>query len=462
MNKKQNIILLTIDSLRADHLGCFGYFKDVSPNIDKLASEGVFFSQAISNGDATPSSFPPIITSSYPSLHLIREALGRKQVFLSSDRMTIAEVLKKNGYSTAAFNAKNPLISSFFHYDRGFDVFDDQMDEFFKGNKARNKILHSLTHPIQYCNWHMAALVKYVLGKAPNSANAINKKAISWLRKNGSSFFLWLHYMDVHSPYNSSSFVERMKAFRLDRKMRSGKDLSGYELRMLVKVYDDSIKYLDHEIGCFLNELERSGISCDDTYIIFTSDHGEQFMEHGRVGHGLVYDEVLHVPLVICGPGIEKNTVIKDQVSLLDIGPTIVDLLHIPKVKSFQGRSLLPLINGKDNTKRDVISEGSNPLIDNSKQFSFRTEEWKYILTLNEDNRQLKAELYNLHRDPGEKENLIEIEKTKAEEFRSKILNHIAMEERERVKTNETTGLDVYRIEDKRKIEERLKELGYI
>jgi len=459
MNKKQSVILLTIDSLRADHLGCLGYFKDVSPNIDKLASEGALFSQAISNGDATPSSFPSIMTSSYPSLHLVREILlegrWRKMLCLSSDRVTIAEVLKENGYSTVAFNAKNALISSFFHYDRGFDVFDDQMHEIeFKGIKAPNKILDVPTRCIR--------AGKYVLGKKPYSASAINKKAISWLRKNRDSFFIWLHYMDAHHPYNPIGFIERIKAFRLDRKMRSRRYLSEAELKMLVKIYDDAIKYVDHQIGCFLHELKKEGISCDETNIVLVADHGEQFMEHGWIGHGFVYDEVLHVPLVICGPGVRKKTVIKDQVPLLDIGPTIVDLLHIRKVKSFQGRSLLPLISGKEDIKRVVISEGKNPLIDNSKLFSFRTEEWKYILTLDNDNRQLKVELYNLYADPREKENLIETEKTKAEEFKLNILNHIEMEERERNKTNKTRDRQTYSILEKRKIEERLKELGYI
>jgi arylsulfatase A-like enzyme len=315
---------------------------------------------------------------------------------------------------------------------------------------------------------HTGVKLRYeILGIGSDRANTINKKAIRLLRKNKSGFFLWLHYMDVHAPYNPGSFFQRIEAFRLSRKIKGGKNLSEYELRMLMRIYDSAIMYVDYEIGCLLDELKRMGISYDDVYIILIADHGEQFMEHGEIGHGALYDEVLYVPLIISGPGIEKSTVIKHQVSLLDLSPTILDLLCIPGVNSFQGKSLLPLINGNDNTERTVISEGGARFIDsinlksiNLNLFSFRTEEWKYILSLDEGKKQVKAELYNLIADPKEKENLIEREKIKADEFKLNILNHIAMEER--LKADKTTEHETYNIREKKKIEERLRDLGYI
>jgi arylsulfatase A-like enzyme len=474
MNVKRNVIFLTIDSLRADHLGCLGYSKDITPNIDKLANEGALFSQAISNGDVTKTSFPSIITSSYASLHPERKVVTKGQphrwLLLSSDRTTIAEVLKKNEYSTVAFIARNPWISSYFHYDRGFNVFDDQlfhgMPYYWKPTETASFIGIKCKKIFLRLNRSIRAW-KTILGVGSERANAINSKAISWLRKNSSCFFLWLHYMDVHQPYNANTFMKRIKAFSLDKKILMSRKththmLTRNELDIWINLYDNAINRLDHEIGSFLYELEKEGISHDESYIIVVADHGEQFMEHGWIGHGSLYDEVLHVPLIICGPGIERKIVIKDQVPLLDVGPTIIDLLHIPKVNNFQGKSLLPLIKKKDNAKRDIISEGLNPLINKSKAYSFRTGEWKYIFTLDEGKKELKAELYNLHTDPGEKENLIEIEKTRAEEFRLNILNHITKQEKEHFMTKETVETEVYNIEDRIKIEERLKDLGYI
>lgn len=467
MDGRQNVILLTIDCLRADHLGCLGYSKKVSPNIDDLAKNGVLFSQAISNGGNTMSSFPSILTSSYPIVHFSEERmLPYRWLFLSETRETIAEVLKRNGYHTAAFHS-NPWISSFFHYDRGFNTFDDGTDKLFgKSELFRDvKILHKILNNFRLGN----ALYRTLRGHKGNTdrASVINKKAILRLKNNSDNFFIWLHYMDVHGPYIplESTVLERINAFRIYRKSKDPENFSEQDLKILISFYDLEIKYVDSEIGSFLNEVSKMGISLDNTYVILTADHGEQFMEHGLVGHGFLYDEVIHVPLIIAGPGIRPQ-VIQEQVCLLDLSPTILDLLNIPKVESFQGTSFRPVMNGEKSRKKGVISEGNTfvYLGNTASRFSYRTEKWKYILLLDENYKQIDAELYNLQNDPKEQENVIEKERKIAKELKLKLLDHIAMENRERLKKvgmKERPKIE-YDEEEGKEIEKRLRSLGYM
>jgi len=267
--------------------------------------------------------------------------------------------------------------------------------------------------------------------------------------------------MDVHTPYIplDSTITERLKAFRLFWKIwRNNWNISDDELKTIAHFYDREINYVDNEIGLFLNEINKMGISLDNTYIIITADHGDQLMEHGSIGHGFFYEEVIRVPLIICGPGIRKNVTVEDLVCLMDLGPTILDLLNVQKVDSFQGESLLPIMYEKKASKDAVILEGIN-----SNSFAYRTNEWKYIL-MDNNSKDVSEELYNLRTDPKEKTNLVNEEKTKAEEFKSKIFDHIQieMDERLRMKSKEKSVIPEQRMEEKEQIERRLRMLGYM
>lgn len=466
MEEKSNVILLTIDSLRADHLGCLGYSKEVSPYIDDLAKKGVLFSWAISNGSNTPSSFPSIITSSHPLVHPSgkQRGLPPNWLFLSEKRVTIAEVLKKSGYSTAAFNS-NPWTSSFFGYNRGFDVFEEL--DYSSGITDILKDIDILHKHLYHLRRIYTALYEIILrGKSKHAhrASVLNRKAINWLEDHSNGFFIWLHYMDVHAPFipPEIAFLERINALRLFRKVEKYKpNFSEDELKMFVKFYDGEIKYVDHEIGNFLNEIKKIGVSLDNTYIILTADHGEQLMEHGVVGHGLLYDEVIHVPLIICGPEIEENTVIRNQVELLDICPTILDLLRIQQVEGSQGTSLVSLIKGEKSQKKDIISETISDI--GWKILSYRTEEWKYILVLDENDKKIDAELYNLKDDPKEKESLVEKRKEIVDKFETKILTHMLTEKPMLAKkTEKESAIFQFDAKEKDQIKKRLKSLGYI
>jgi len=425
MSEGRNVILITIDDLRADHLSCLGYRRKTSPNIDRLAEKGVLFRQAISNGGNSPCSFPSILTSSYALMNTLGNERGHPPdwIFLSKENVTIAETLKREGYSTAAFHS-NPWLSSFFYYNRGFDFFEDSfrgLGESFvlRGVSTRHKVLEYL--------WALRILYDKMRNKSDTCIEALNQKGISWLQKrNNKDFFLWIHYMDVHTPLvpPNLSPLKRLRAIWLYWKQRRrSTHLSEEELRTLVDFYDREIMHVDQEIGIFLDEIEKIGVSAENTYIIITGDHGEQFMEHGIVGHGRLYDEVLHVPLIFCGPGIRANTKIDSQVSLLDLSPTIIELLNINEVQTFQGTSLLPVMRGENKKKRGIFSEiaGSR----GRKAISFRTENWKYIVWFNGEK---KRELYNLEQDPKETENLAGKEEGKTRMFETKISNHLRTE----------------------------------
>ncbi|UCE95808.1 MAG: sulfatase [Candidatus Bathyarchaeota archaeon] len=455
-----------MDCLRADHLGCLGYLGNTTPNLDSLAKKGILFSQAISNGGNTVSAFPAILTSSYSRMHHLRESgdLPHGWLFLSETRKSIAEILKSNGYNTAAF-LSNPWVSSFFHYNRGFDDFYDKTSnslskaEIFRGFGLAYKILDSFR-----VGHALYSILKGSKGNA-DRARIINDKAISWLKEHSGNFFLWLHYMDAHEPYIplESTISERLKAVRLFRKSKDPQ-FSKHNLRILVDLYDREIKYVDREIGILLNRISKMGL-LENTYIILTSDHGQQFMEHGIIGHGYLYDEVVRVPLMISGPGIPPNTLIQKQVCLLDLSPTILDLLNIPKAASFQGETFLPKIFSEKKQEEGVIIEGI-PFKHQGKtlsRFCLRTEKWKYILLLNENYEQVDAELYDIISDPAEQKNIARREEKIVYKMKLKLLDHIDMEKREQKPQNmrEMSKLE-FNKENRREIERRLEGLGYI
>jgi arylsulfatase A-like enzyme len=405
MGMRQNVILITVDSLRADHLSCLGYAKPTTPNIDALARKGVLFSQTFSNGGGSATSFPSIMTSTYASMNIPSNTHDAFWIKLSKNWSTIAEVLKHTGFSTAAFKNFKDDLCSIFGYNKGFDLFDEIIH-------FNDKTIDKIYRKIRYLQGY-----KYI------RANKINQKAISWCSKTKENFFLWLHYMDVHLPYNPKniSIRNRIQAIKLGEKIKNNPDqLSQKEIETLIDFYDAEIRYLDSQIGELLSKLMKICITPDETFFILLSDHGDQFMEHGEWVHGRLYDEVLHVPLIISGPDIKRNTVIQEQVSLLDVAPTITHLLGIEKVDTFCGTSLLPLIEGENRKTNHVISE------EIGQDYSCRTQNWKYIRHDKSDT----YELYNLQVDPKEKLNVVYDYPEIVEELDEIINKHIEMRKR--------------------------------
>jgi len=434
-----NLILITIDCLRADHLGCLGYSKKTTPNLDNLASAGALFTQAISVGPETPTSFKAMFTSTYPLMH-------GGQLYTTNTTITLAQVLREHDYHTAAFHS-NPWISSLFGYDKGFDTFGDGIQKW-RVESRLTRLKELVKRAIERTGrlyesifeMYTALITIYLISKA----EVLNKKAASWLSDNPNNFFLWIHYMDVHEPYlPASGYASALKSYRvlkLHRKARySPGSLSPQEVNKLIDLYDTNLGYVDQAIDSLLCTLKRSNI-LDDTFVVITADHGQQLLERGGHGHGnRLYEELIRVPLIIAGPGL-KAQVISQQISLLDLAPTILDILKIEKPRAFLGNSLLPLMKGNKAkaansaaiSETDTIgrpltaSVARKPRLDaNHRRISLRTGKWKYIYT---EGRQ--DELYDLEGDPKETKNIIDVKPEIAAELRTRIMAHIKFEEK--------------------------------
>ena len=439
MEKKPNVILITIDSLRADHLGFKGYRKDISPNIDKLAQESVNFTNAFANGPFTPNSFPSILTSTYAF-----DYQGIRKI--ERPRVLISEVFQKQGYITAAFHS-NPYLSDFFGYNRGWDFFEDislpyEIPKKKKEQEESNltyKVFKNLFKKITLNNfpeiYFRTVYLKYKLKGQKTEPkvraefkNQIIKDFIHSIKKEKSPFFAWIHYMDVHAPYISQetrlqktpfSFLEiawdsycRIASEIYFKERSLSKPLMNFGKKYLKKaivLYDDEIKYTDEKIGEFLDFLKKENIY-QDSLICLTADHGDELLEHSGGSHyQKLYNELLHIPLLIkLSQGKDKMPdKINKKVSLIDLAPTICDLVGIEKAPSFKGKNLFKDSNSLifHQTSSDIKGGRYNVLgVEklNHCKMACQSENWKYII----DFGNKIEELYNLSNDPREQNNL--------------------------------------------------------
>ena len=357
-------------------------------------------------------------------------------------RTTLAQLLKEHGYHTAGFHS-NPYLSSYCGFCRGFETFHDSLPH--SSREGRPSKANESTKPITDARGKLHEFLRRIyagpVAEYPYcKGEDLNRKAISWLRTNPSNFFLWIHYMDAHEPYTPlSRFTPSLKGGHVWRVLQKARttpaSLSPQEVNWLIGLYDGGIRYVDRMIGSLLRELQRIN-TLGSTFIIITADHGQEFLEHEHYGHGVhLYDELIRVPLVITGPEL-GNKVIRQQVSIIDLAPTILDILHIEKPRAFLGKSLLPLIIAQDLQTGDseAISEGATEVKSemrtkvrfdcNDRMISLRTSKWKYLYTEGEQH-----ELYNLQSDPNETRNLIDSDPEIAAELRAKIVAHIEFEE---------------------------------
>lgn len=331
---RPNIILLSIDSMAARHLTCYGYARKTSPAMDRLAASGVLFENVIAQTNWTKPSLASLHTSLYPSVHKTdsrgetgdrTDERARNRANILDNRFrTMAQEFKDGGYATAGIS-NGGYAHSFFGFGRGFDYYENE------GGGLKS------------CSYRM----------------------LQWVLKNpGVPFFTWMHAWDIHFPYMDRPPYNRMYAPRhaeivLDAatryKVNSGeRKLSASELEFLEGMFDGAINYVDDLVATFVTELDRLGLS-QNTILVITADHGEAFQEHGFVEHTeCLYGEVLQVPLILVGPGMEKGLRIKSQVRLIDIMPTLLDLCGLSPQKDIQGISLLPWITGT--VKNDLIA----------------------------------------------------------------------------------------------------------
>ncbi len=415
-----NVVLITLDTTRPDHLGCYGYKDANTPNIDWVGKEGAIFTQAIAPIPITLPSHCSILTGLDLFSHGIRE---NGTFYLKDDFTTLAEILNRNGYRTAAVTASF-VLDRRFGLGQGFDFYEDNLE----GN------LQAV--PTRVWQGH-----KY--GRFERPAGEVSDIAINWLQANyKNKFFIWVHFFDPHAPYNPP------RNYRASNEKR------------VCKLYDGEITYADHELGKILDELREKNL-IDRTLIIIASDHGEVLGEHvlfytGRkyFGHGgFTYEQELRTALIFRLPNIiPKAKQIKQMVSVSDVTPTILDILRIEEKIEFDGKSLYPLIMG-DTTKNltELYCETMQPnfRLNKSPVHALRTEEHKVIYLPGEET----VLLYDIVRDPGEQDNLFGSKNKDYIDLFNKTLSYM-----KRIDSKETSST---REMDEETIE-KLKSLGYV
>ncbi len=331
-----NVLLISIDSLRADHLGCYGYGRETTPEIDRLAGEGTVFLNHIS----TTSWTLPAHISLFTGMEISAHGVSTDGFSLHPAVPALAEVLKEAGYRTAAF-CTSPYMNPAFGFDRGFEVYhntdferEDFVDTILPSEEERDRVHRETTSP------------------------RIAELAEEWLEENASEpFFLFLHFWDPHYDYDPPPPYDRLfnpgyegdidgRNYIHNDRVHPGMDPE--DLEQIIALYDGEIAFTDKHLGMVFNKLKELGVY-DRTLIVVTSDHGQEFFEHGNKGHRLtLYEEVIRVPLVVRLPeGERKVDLIETPAGIIDIAPTILDRLGIPAPASVQGISLLPLLAGE-------------------------------------------------------------------------------------------------------------------
>lgn len=382
--KFPNIILIVMDTVRADHLSCYGYRRKTTPNIDKIAEQGVVFENAFSSATWSPPSHASIFTGKYPSYH---KTLGRN-VYLARDNTTLASILETHGYSTIGITNCS-LVGLGTGFERGFQTFVEPRAYARALPKELHKKASTLSMLLELFIHDPKKLVK-TLVFGPDQHNTLTNEIIKGIVKTKQAskkpFFLFVNYFNCHAPYDPprpfkerfcSGFTEPrlfIMEFALERilgksgerildrdldimklkyiagpsearfsYMASELQISEKEWEVIQSWYDGEIAYLDHCIHELINFVYNEGLD-DSTVLIITADHGENFGQHGLAGHHFgLYDSVLHVPLIMSCPSlIPKKKRLTEIVSTIDILPTVMSLCNLSVKDEIQGENLDP------------------------------------------------------------------------------------------------------------------------
>ena len=360
----RNLLIITLDTTRADHLSAYGGREAKTPVLERLAREGTRFEYAFAAAPVTLPSHASLFTGLYPTAHGIR---NNGNFRLEAGALTLAEALRAQRFTNGAVIGSQ-VLDSRYGLDQGFDDYDDQLPP-----EERVKTLFT-----------------------ERSATEVANRGIDWLRQRGEErWFLWLHFFDPHFEYRPP---EPFKT-----------EYAGHP-------YDGEIAYADREVGRVLEALRERG-QLDTTLVVVTSDHGEGLGDHGESSHGLfVYDATMRVPLLLRHPGsVPAGRVVAPLVRLIDVFPTALDLLSLPPAApGIHGVTLRPLLEGKQDPPRKAWLESWLPRLNYgwSELTGVREAAWKYI-------RAPRSELYAVESDRQEARNVIETEVQRAESMRA-------------------------------------------
>lgn len=411
-----NVVVVTFDTTRADHLGAYGNDRIQTPTVDGLAAEGVLFEHAMSPVPITLPSHSSLMTGKVPFAHGVRDN-GLFQ--LGEEQTTLAEILRQAGYRTAAAVGSFPLLGST-GINQGFEFFDDHLTAEYED------IYGSRVFP------------KEDLFFDERRAARVNEAVLPWLEEqHGEPFFLWVHYFDPHLPHEPPPPFDQLYAH---------------------EPYDGEIAYSDESLGTLLDHLRRLGVY-DRTLVVFTSDHGEGRGEHDETTHSmLVYNTTLHVPLIIKPPtdlaGWQGGGLrLAPRVATVDVLPTVLDVLGLDIPGDIQGQSLLPMLKdpatvGDETSRRPIYAETLSPRITRNwgEQRALFKDDYKYI-------HGPRQELYDLAQDPREVNNLLAQEPELASAMKKELSDYLV--------DHTVTGLDSsVAVDDE--TARRLQALGYL
>jgi arylsulfatase A-like enzyme/Flp pilus assembly protein TadD len=362
-SSRRRVIIISMDTTRADYLSCYGYEHKTTPNIDAVAAEAVRFEQVIAPIPLTLPSHSTMMTGTIPPYHGIHDNLNYT---LGDSNVTLAEILQARGYTTGGI-ISTYVLEDTFGLDQGFDTYDDEFDE-------------TITDA----------------AGAQRRGGEVSEHAIRWLDENrDEDFFLFLHYYDPHSPYDPPDaykglFVSKASTDDMDEKVKLS--------------YAEEIAYTDHCIGQVVEKLKSLGLY-DSTLLIITGDHGEAFKEHREMGHGyFIYQPSVQVPLIVKLPGQQKAKTVSGVAGLVDLTPTVCSLLDIEMPEHIQGRDVSGALFDEPSENEDhyIYSESllatkykATPLL------AVTGNRFKYIQTA-------RPELYDLIEDPTESRNLVD------------------------------------------------------
>jgi len=388
-----NLLLITIDTLRADRLSCYSSKHLKTPNIDSLANKSIIFTRAFTHTSTTLPSHANIFLGTTPLYHGVHD---NTNFVVRDEFLTLAEHLKHSGYQTGAFIGAFPLDSRF-GLSQGFDIYDDDYD---------------------------MRKVRKTEGEEREALIVVDR-ALEWLNERKSPWFLWIHCWDPHDPYIPPEPFKTQYADCL---------------------YDGEVAYVDFVMGKLFHYLEDNSLF-KNTLVVFTGDHGEMLDEHGEKTHGFfAYNSAIWIPLIISAPGM-KSRIVHQNVSHIDLFPTICDILRIKKPPFLQGISLLPSLKGKKLRKRIMYFESLLP---------YYSMGWAPIRGIIHDRDKFIdspiPEFYDLLKDFDELQNLAE--KKKLDGYR-KQLNKIILDQSSGESSKAAQGMD-------RETLEKLRSLGYI
>ncbi len=438
---RRNLIVITLDTLRADHLGCYGYFRETSPELDKFADQSIFFERCIAPMAVTLPSHISLFTGKYPLEHNILANYGQWKGlrFNSSNNVRLlSEIARDTGYDTAAFISAS-TVNSKTGIAAGFRIFNEP---------------HA---------------------KAQRNAGDTNEQLFSWLDGNHAApLFLWIHYFDPHTPYDppepfndyfkpDSRLEEYMNRRKIPQKtdkrvVKAGKSGFPEDVRKIINYYDGEIRYMDAQLGRLFSKLKTTGF-WENSVILIIGDHGEGLFQHDVPLHGSVWDEQLHVPLMIRIPG-GKTARIKETVSLVHVIPYLLLILQDKACLPFQeflNQSHLKNAEPSHVFRFPILGQAieKQNMPPSYPFYSLIRDDWKIVMT-----QDGSFGLFNLDSDPFELKNVYEKRKETGEKLKKSLLGIIEKQKRQnkRVKSDakeDDSGPSPETIE-------QLRELGYL